>query len=188
MVASLCSARHGDSTLEGLRLRRKPGDLAPVPFGNRLARRKPGAADAHDIGKRQIGAGERRRDAAGGTETHVRKRPCECVNDGRSAGGLGGKELQNFEAAIERAHDVARRRHAGQDGNARALRGGSTVLNEDAMRSALASGRTLDQLSLGSGDEVSVPIKSGPSVYEVIRGVSLLLTIPLTIYAITQIH
>jgi hypothetical protein len=56
------------------------------------------------------------------------------------------------------------------------------------MRSALASGRTLDQLSLGSGDEVSVPIKSGPSVYEVIRGVSLLLTIPLTIYAITQIH
>lgn len=72
--------------------------------------------------------------------------------------------------------------------DARALRGGSTVVDQDAMRAALAAGRTLDQLSLGSGDEVSVPVKSGPSVYEVIRGVSLLLTIPLTIYAITQIH
>jgi len=72
--------------------------------------------------------------------------------------------------------------------DARALRGGSTILDESAMRSALASGRTLDQLRLGSGDEISVPVKGGPSVYEVIRGVSLLLTIPLTIYAITQIH
>ncbi|HKA58740.1 MAG TPA: polysaccharide biosynthesis/export family protein [Gemmatimonadales bacterium] len=71
--------------------------------------------------------------------------------------------------------------------DARALRGGETVLDESAMRAALGAGRTLDQLSLGSGDEVTVPIKSGPSVYEVIRGVSLLLTIPLTIYAITQI-
>jgi protein involved in polysaccharide export with SLBB domain len=71
--------------------------------------------------------------------------------------------------------------------DARALRGGSTILDQDAMRSALAAGRTLDQVRLGSGDEVSVPVKTGPSVYEVIRGVSLLLTIPLTIYAITQI-
>ena len=71
--------------------------------------------------------------------------------------------------------------------DARALRGGTAVLDESAMRAALGAGRTLDQLSLGSGDEVNVPIKSGPSVYEVIRGVSLLLTIPLTIYALTQI-
>ncbi|HJS42188.1 MAG TPA: polysaccharide biosynthesis/export family protein [Gemmatimonadales bacterium] len=71
--------------------------------------------------------------------------------------------------------------------DARALRGGTTVLDESAMRAALGAGRTLDQLSLGSGDEVSIPIKSGPSVYEVIRGVSLLLTIPLTIYALTKI-
>lgn len=71
--------------------------------------------------------------------------------------------------------------------DARALRGGSTILDQDAMRSALAAGRTLDQVRLGSGDEVSIPVKTGPSVYEVIRGVSLLLTIPLTIYAITQI-
>lgn len=71
--------------------------------------------------------------------------------------------------------------------DARALRGGATVLEGDAMRAALGAGRTLDQLRLGSGDEVSIPVKSGPSVYEVIRGVSLLLTIPLTIYALTQI-
>lgn len=71
--------------------------------------------------------------------------------------------------------------------DARALRGGATVLEGDAMRAALGAGRTLDQLSLGSGDEVSIPLKSGPSVYEVIRGVSLLLTIPLTIYALTQL-
>jgi protein involved in polysaccharide export with SLBB domain len=100
-----------------------------------------------------------------------------------------GYYLVPGDAPLSAAYQVA----GGLVGNAklkdaRALRGGSTVLNEDAMRSALASGRTLDQLSLGSGDEVSVPIKSGPSVYEVIRGVSLLLTIPLTIYAITQIH
>ena len=71
--------------------------------------------------------------------------------------------------------------------DARVLRGGATILDESAMRAALGAGRTLDQLSLGSGDEVSVPLKSGPSVYEVIRGVSLLLTIPLTIYALTKI-
>lgn len=71
--------------------------------------------------------------------------------------------------------------------NAQALRGGEKVLDESAMRTALASGRTLDQLKLSSGDELRVPMKTGPSVYEVIRGVSLLLTIPLTIYAITQI-
>ena len=71
--------------------------------------------------------------------------------------------------------------------DARALRGGETVLDESAMRYALAAGRTLDQLSLGSGDELSIPAKTGPSTYEVIRGVSLLLTIPLTIYALTQI-
>lgn len=71
--------------------------------------------------------------------------------------------------------------------HARALRGGETVLDESAMRSALAAGRTLDQLSLGSGDELSVPAKTGPSVYETIRGVSILLTIPLTIYALTRI-
>jgi protein involved in polysaccharide export with SLBB domain len=71
--------------------------------------------------------------------------------------------------------------------DARALRGGETILDEAALRSALAAGRTLDQLSLGSGDEVSVPAKTGPSTYDIIRGVSLLLTIPLTIYALTQI-
>ena len=71
--------------------------------------------------------------------------------------------------------------------DARALRGGVTVLDESAVRAALADGRTLDQLSLGSGDEISVPAKTGPSTYDIIRGVSLLLTIPLTIYALTQI-
>jgi protein involved in polysaccharide export with SLBB domain len=72
--------------------------------------------------------------------------------------------------------------------DARALRGGATVLSESAVRSALSDGRTLDQLRLASGDELTVPAKNGPSTYEVIRGVSLLLTIPLTIYALTQIH
>jgi protein involved in polysaccharide export with SLBB domain len=72
--------------------------------------------------------------------------------------------------------------------DARALRSGVTVLNESAVRSALAEGRTLDQLSLVSGDELSIPVKAGPTAYEVIRGVSLLLTIPLTIYALTQIN
>jgi protein involved in polysaccharide export with SLBB domain len=71
--------------------------------------------------------------------------------------------------------------------NVRALRGGETVVDESAMRSALAAGQTLDQLSLGSGDELMVPAKTGPTTYEVIRGVSLLLTIPLTIYALTQL-
>lgn len=71
--------------------------------------------------------------------------------------------------------------------DAKVLRGGETVLDESATRAALAAGRTLDQLSLGSGDEVSVPFKTGPSTYEIIRGVSLLLTIPLTIYALTQL-
>ena len=71
---------------------------------------------------------------------------------------------------------------------ARALRGGVIVLNESTVRAALADGRTLDQLSLGSGDELSIPAtKNGPSTLDVIRGVSILLTIPLTIYALTKI-
>ena len=70
---------------------------------------------------------------------------------------------------------------------ARALRGGETVMDKSALRSALATGQTLDQLNIASGDELSVPAKTGPSSFEVIRGISILLTIPLTIYALTQI-
>jgi protein involved in polysaccharide export with SLBB domain len=71
--------------------------------------------------------------------------------------------------------------------DARALRGGQEVMDKSAVRSALASGQTLEQLSLSSGDELSVPGSNGASAFELIKTISILLTIPLTIYALTQI-
>ena len=69
----------------------------------------------------------------------------------------------------------------------RALRGGEEVMDKAAVRFALSKGQTLEQLSLRSGDELSVPGDNSVSTFEVIKTVSILLTIPLTIYALTQI-
>ena len=68
---------------------------------------------------------------------------------------------------------------------ARIERSGNRVLDGQALKLALAQGRTLDDLNLRAGDQVVVPGES--STYEGVRLVSLLLGIPVTIYALTKI-
>ena len=70
----------------------------------------------------------------------------------------------------------------------RAERAGTPLLTGADMQKALAEGRTLDQASLRSGDEVVVPTGGrGATPYERARLVGVILGIPLTIYSLTRI-
>lgn len=66
-------------------------------------------------------------------------------------------------------------------------RDGARVWEDDALQRAIAQGRTVDQLSLRAGDQVVVPRKGGGFGYGTLRTVSLLLSIPVAIYGLTQI-
>ena len=66
-------------------------------------------------------------------------------------------------------------------------RNGEAILAGEALDRALQGSQTLDQAGLQSGDQFVVPEKSGSSSYELIRTIALLLTIPITIYTLTQI-
>ena len=54
------------------------------------------------------------------------------------------------------------------------------------LRLALAEGRTVDALNLRTGDQVVVPTQS--NLFDGVRFVSILLGIPVTVYALTRIH
>lgn len=66
-------------------------------------------------------------------------------------------------------------------------RNGQAILAGAALDRALQEGQTLDQAGLQSGDQFVVPEKGASSMYEIVRTVALLLTIPITIYTLTQI-
>jgi len=69
---------------------------------------------------------------------------------------------------------------------ARIERGGTRVWEGDRFQLALAEGRTLDRLNLQAGDQVIVPTQS--NLFDGVRFVSILLGIPVTVYALTRIH
>ena len=69
---------------------------------------------------------------------------------------------------------------------ARIERGGSRVWEGDRLRLALAEGRTVDGLNLRTGDQVVVPTQS--NLFDGVRFVSILLGIPVTVYALTRIR
>ena len=69
---------------------------------------------------------------------------------------------------------------------ARIERGGSRVWEGDRLRLALAEGRTVDALNLRTGDQVVVPTQS--NLFDGVRFVSILLGIPVTVYALTRIR
>lgn len=69
---------------------------------------------------------------------------------------------------------------------ARIERGGTKVWEGDRFQAALAQGRTVDALNLQAGDQVVVP--TGSNLFDGVRFVSILLGIPVTIYALTKIH
>ena len=64
---------------------------------------------------------------------------------------------------------------------------GEAILAGEALDRALQTGQTLDQAGLQSGDQFVIPEKGAGSTYEIIRTIALLLTIPITIYTLTQI-
>ena len=71
----------------------------------------------------------------------------------------------------------------------RVERGSERILEGEPLQLALAQGWTFDQLSLRGGDRLFIP-ERGDGVRSVegwVRIVSLLLSIPLTIFAVTQI-
>ncbi len=72
-------------------------------------------------------------------------------------------------------------------GNLRVERGGVPVLAGAPVRRALAEGRTLAQADIRSGDQFVMPGGRGASSYEQLRLVTLLLSVPLTVYGLTRI-
>jgi polysaccharide export outer membrane protein len=72
---------------------------------------------------------------------------------------------------------------------ARLERSGQAVLGATAFRQAVSAGRTLDQLGVRAGDRILVPERSGGAgeAEARLRAVSTLLSIPLAIFAVTQL-
>ena len=66
-------------------------------------------------------------------------------------------------------------------------RGGQPLMGGPTLQRAISQGRTLDELNLRGGDQFVVPGGKGSSFYEVVRTVSLILTIPLTMYALSRV-
>jgi polysaccharide export outer membrane protein len=66
-------------------------------------------------------------------------------------------------------------------------RGDQRLYEGQAMQALISEGRTLDDASIRPGDKFVVPTKSSDSVFYTVRTISILLSIPLTIFALTQI-
>jgi protein involved in polysaccharide export with SLBB domain len=66
-------------------------------------------------------------------------------------------------------------------------RSGQPLWQGAALQSALAHGRTLDEMNLRAGDQFFVPLRGRSSAFETARTVSILLGIPVTIYTLTRI-
>lgn len=66
-------------------------------------------------------------------------------------------------------------------------RNGKTLMEDQAMRIALASNMTLDQLGLRNGDEIVIGKKKGTGTYENIRFVALLVSTAVGIYTLSRI-
>ena len=66
-------------------------------------------------------------------------------------------------------------------------RNGQAILAGEALDRAFQMGQTLDQAGLQSGDQYVIPEAGKSSTYEIVRTIAVLLTIPITIYTLTQI-
>jgi len=66
-------------------------------------------------------------------------------------------------------------------------RGDDRLFEGQALQGLISEGRTLDDASIRPGDKFVVPTKNSDSVFYTVRTISILLSIPLTIYALTQI-
>jgi protein involved in polysaccharide export with SLBB domain len=66
-------------------------------------------------------------------------------------------------------------------------RGGRRLVEGQQLQSLMAEGLTLDDANVRPGDKFVVPANSTGSFFNVVRTVSIILSIPLTIYALTQV-
>lgn len=66
-------------------------------------------------------------------------------------------------------------------------RGDNRVYEGQALQGLMSEGKTLDDASIRPGDKFVVPTKNADGVFYTVRTISILLSIPLTIYALTQI-
>ena len=66
-------------------------------------------------------------------------------------------------------------------------RGDNRVFEGQGLQAMISEGRTLDDASIRPGDKFVVPTKNSDSVFYTVRTISILLSIPLTIFALTQI-
>ncbi|HWC73092.1 MAG TPA: polysaccharide biosynthesis/export family protein [Gemmatimonadales bacterium] len=66
-------------------------------------------------------------------------------------------------------------------------RSGKTILEKKALQHAIAAGMTIDDAGLIAGDQYSIPAGATTGTRETIGFIALLLTIPITVYSLTQI-
>jgi len=66
-------------------------------------------------------------------------------------------------------------------------RGDDRLYEGTALQGLISEGRTLDDASIRPGDKFVVPTRNTDNVFYTVRTISILLSIPLTIYALTQI-
>jgi polysaccharide export outer membrane protein len=66
-------------------------------------------------------------------------------------------------------------------------RGGRRFIEGQPLQQIMAEGRTLDDANIRPGDKFVVPAQNQGSFFNTVRTISIILSIPLTIYALTQI-
>src|SRR5215471_13579637 len=66
-------------------------------------------------------------------------------------------------------------------------RGDDRLYEGQALQGLIQEGRTLDEANVRQGDKFVVPARNTDSVFYTVRTISILLSIPITIFALTQI-
>jgi len=66
-------------------------------------------------------------------------------------------------------------------------RGGRRLIEGQPFQQLIAEGRTLDDANIRPGDKIVVPLANEGNFFNTVRTISIILSIPLTIYALTQV-
>lgn len=66
-------------------------------------------------------------------------------------------------------------------------RAGRRLIEGQPFQQMIAEGRTLDDANIRPGDKIVVPMQNQGNFFETVRTISIILSIPLTIYALTQV-
>jgi hypothetical protein len=66
-------------------------------------------------------------------------------------------------------------------------RAGRRFIEGQPLQQLMAEGRTLDDANIRPGDKFVVPVQNEGNFFNTVRTISIILSIPLTIYALTQV-